>query len=184
MTRFLFHCAALLLLATGCVRHHAGRAPVYHNPYHHPLVSPGAAFGALPPTVQNTIRAEAGGSEIENVFSGMGAGHPVYVIYFRNEKIFPPLYVGPDGSVLNPNLTVALPAPQPLRALNAGVAVRLLKPSDLPPKVAEAIKLNAPNASVDFILQEIRDDQLFYVVAFKDRPTKLHLREDGTLIEH
>jgi len=31
----------------------------------------------------------------------------VYKVYFRNHELFPPLYVAADGSLLNPDLSVA-----------------------------------------------------------------------------
>ncbi|PWU09237.1 MAG: hypothetical protein C5B50_27945 [Verrucomicrobia bacterium] len=108
--------ATTIFFLTGCASHHHARhihrpAPENRTTYHEPLLSSGATFGALPPTVQNTIRAEVGGAEIDRVIKGIGAGHTVYVIFFQQGLIFPPLYVAPDGSVLNPNLTVAVAAP-------------------------------------------------------------------------
>jgi len=35
----------------------------------------------------------------------------VYKIYFRNGDLFPPLYVAADGSLLNPDLSLAAGAP-------------------------------------------------------------------------
>ena len=47
----------------------------------------------------------------------------MYKIYFRDPDVFPPLFVAPDGSVLNPDLTVAIRA----------VPGNRVKKSDVPP---------------------------------------------------
>jgi hypothetical protein len=107
----LFVASALVALTGGCASHHEAAPAVRENPYTLPLVSPGTKFTALPPAVQNTIRAEAGAAEIDRIVTYAGQGKVVYGIYFKNREMNPPLYLAPDGSVLNLDLTVAKPAP-------------------------------------------------------------------------
>ena len=80
----------------------------HQTAYDKPLTSPGAKFGALPPVVQRTVLAEAGPAEVVDAVRDTSSGRVVYKIYFRDKDLFPPLYVAPDGSVLNPDLTVAV----------------------------------------------------------------------------
>src|SRR4051794_8042869 len=106
MKCLVFMMGAALLLITGCASHHtAAHEPKQADyPYTKPLTSPGGKFGMLPPVVQNTVRAEAGGSEVIDAIKGTSSGRVVYKIFFRSS---PTLYVAPDGSVLYPDLTVA-----------------------------------------------------------------------------
>src|SRR6266478_3539705 len=102
----LFQSALISVILAGC----ANQRPVaeYPAPYQRPLNSPGGKFSGLPPAVQNTIRAETGAAEIEDIHKDTSSGQPVYKVYFENRKLFPTLYVAPDGSVLNPDMTVAM----------------------------------------------------------------------------
>src|SRR5438552_10968949 len=115
----LFQAALAVALLPGCVLRQATEpapkpapGPAYHNPYNTPLSTPGARFAGLPVVVQNTVRSEAGTAEIVDVRKESRQGRVFYKILFRDERNYPPLYVGADGSVLNPDLTVAVPAPQ------------------------------------------------------------------------
>src|SRR6478672_8666812 len=95
-----------LVLGAGCAT-----APPPHDAvtqYETPLSSPGAQFAALPAAVQNTIRTEAGAAEIDNIVKDRSSGHLVYRTSFVNEEVYPPLFVASDGSVLNPDLTLAV----------------------------------------------------------------------------
>ena len=98
-------------LVAGCVTHHHEAAEVtYESAYLRPLASPGGKFGALPLAVQNTIRAEAGSAEIRDIATINRLGELSYEIYFRNEDILPPLLIAANGSVLNPDFSVAVSA--------------------------------------------------------------------------
>ena len=72
----------------------------------------GSKFGALPPAVKNTVRAEAGAAQITDIETRYETGGPVYVIYFRNPELFAPMFVAADGSLLKPDLTLAVGAPR------------------------------------------------------------------------
>lgn len=182
--------AALIVLTglvSGCVAYRPPETSAdvdYHDRYQYPLISPGAQFAALPPAVQNSIRAETGGAELDHVFKGSTDNRLVYVIYFRDKDLFPPLYIAPDGTVLNPDLSVALNAPRNSVGTLTGGPVTGLTLSDLPPKVVKAIQQRAPDAEIDFISKQTLGDQTTYVIAFKDhaRPA-LHLGQDGTVLK-
>src|SRR5215831_2710544 len=107
----------IALWAAGC-----GTSPRRHavTEYDTPLNSPGAQFAALPAAVQNTIRTEVGAAEIDDIIKDTSSGHPVYKAFFENDEVYPPLYIAPDGSVLNPDLTVAVGAVRDETAMLTG----------------------------------------------------------------
>ncbi|HVM49476.1 MAG TPA: hypothetical protein VMU04_15715 [Candidatus Acidoferrum sp.] len=145
------------------------------TPYHRPITSLGAKFGALPPAVQSTVLAEAGGADITDAVRDVSSGRVVYKIYFHDPAIFPPLYVAHDGSVLNYDLTVAIPA-------SHGTSV---KPSDVPPAVMKVIEDKAPASGYSAINMEKWGTRTIYVVSFKDEAhfPKIFITADGTLVE-
>jgi hypothetical protein len=168
--------ALLLAGCAGPTYAPAGLPPVQHqNVYDKPLTSPGAKFSALPQVVQRTVLAEAGGAEVVDAVRDTSAGRVVYKVYFRDSEVYPPLFIAPDGSVLNPDLTVAVSATQGVR----------VKRSELPPKVVKAITDKAPGAEIAYINKEGWGDRIVYVVTFKDEAhfPKLLLAEDGTVVE-
>src|SRR5436190_8769268 len=69
------------LLLPGCARHHQLAPSHYPVSYEKPLASPGAKFSALPPPVQNSLRAEVGSAEIADVVKDSTSEGPVYIIY-------------------------------------------------------------------------------------------------------
>src|SRR5437899_2504576 len=168
MTLPLFRAVVLLSLVAGC----AGRqAPVadsaqttgYSTRYNKPLTSLGAKFGALPPVVQNTVRAQAGPAEIADVMKDSRGDRLFYKIYFKQPELYPPLYVTPDGSVLNPDLTIAVPAPQGPIGLGASVSI-----NDLPPIVLKTAQERAPDAEISHASREMWGERMVYVISFKE----------------
>ena len=123
----------ILSLFTGCVGPHDDRTAQTKTPYTRPLLSPGAAFATLPPPVQNAVRAQAGIQEITHIAKDTSSGQVVYKIYFSSSEVFPPLYVAADGSVLHPDLRVAVAAPE-------GASGTGLKLAELPPDVLKAVQ--------------------------------------------
>ena len=182
MIRFrFFHGLLALALLSGC----AGRkspepepASVTgpRTPYNIPLSTPGARFGGLPSVVQNTVRSEAGTAEIIDVRKESTDGRVFYKISFRDPVNFPPLYVGSDGSVLNPDLTVAIPPPQ---AANPEI-----KFTDLPATVRKAIQDRGAADEIAVVRQETWGDHTVYVVTFKDEihHPKLYVLAEGTVL--
>jgi hypothetical protein len=162
-------------LLAGCATKPESRKAELKTPYHRPLTSVGAMFGSLPPAVQSTVLAEAGGGEITDAYRDTSAGRVVYKIFFRDPDLFPPLYVAPDGSVLNYDLTVAV-------AAHRG---SLVKTSDLPPKVVKLIEERATLSGISTISKETWGNRTVYVVTFKDPAhyPNLYVAEDGSLVE-
>lgn len=182
-TRFLVTVALASVLA-GCAEP-GDLLDTHHTPYNVPLYSSGAQFGALPPAVQNTVRAEAGSEEIYDIIKDHSSGETVYKIYFVNPGAYPTLYVARDGSVLNPDLTVAIAAPHDTMGTfgsSLGTAVKL---TDLPPAVLEVIHQQASRSEVASIDKGTWGNRAVYVVTFKDEShyPKLYVEADGTLLK-
>ncbi|MCX6928681.1 MAG: hypothetical protein NT154_36535 [Verrucomicrobia bacterium] len=171
---FLF-AVSLTVLLVGCSSPDKPKAAAHETRYHKPLTSPGAKFGALPPVVQLTVLAEVGPEEVVDAVRDTSSGRVVYRIYFRDSDVFPPLYVAPDGSVLNPDLTVAVSAIEGTR----------VKPVDVPAKVMKAIPERAPVSDVAYVNKESWGGRVVYVVHFKDKAhnPKLLIGEDGAFLD-
>jgi len=165
----------LAALVAGCATTTETSKVVEKTPYHRPLTSLGAKFGALPPPVQSTVLAESGATEITDAVRDVSSGRVVYKIYFHDPDVFPPLFVAPDGSVLNSDLTVA-------SAATSGTSI---KPSDVPPAVKKVIEEHGPVAGASSIHNEKWGDRTVYVVDFKDPAhyPRLFITEDGSLVE-
>jgi hypothetical protein len=166
---------SLALLLAGCATASKTQPAQHQTVYDKPLTSPGAKFGALPSVVQRTVLAEAGPAEVVDAVRDTSTGRVIYKIYFRDSDVYPTLYVAPDGSVLNPDLTVAV---------SAGHGMRV-RPSEVPPRVKKAIPERAPSGEVAYINQETWGGRTVYVVTFKDdaHNPRLLLAEDGTVVD-
>jgi len=166
---------SLAVLLAGCATQDTEQIASHHTRYNKPLTSPGAKFGALPPIVQLTVLAEVGPEEVVDAVRDTSSGRVVYKIYFRDSEIFPPLFVAPDGSVLNPDLTVAVSARQGTR----------VKPADVPAKVKKAVQDRVAAAEVAYVSKEAWGGRVVYVVTFKDEAhnPRLLVGEDGTLLD-
>jgi hypothetical protein len=182
-TRFLVTVAAAALLA-GCAPQ-GEVLDTHRTPYNVPLYSSGAQFGALPPAVQNTVRAEAGSEEIYDIVKDSNSGDTVYRIDFVNPGAYPTLYVARDGSVLNPDLTVAIAAPHDSMGTFGSSMGRAVKLTDLPPAVLEVIHQQASRSEVAEIDKGTWGNRTVYVVTFKDEShyPKLYVEADGTLLK-
>jgi len=176
----------LLVSSAGCAHHHPPAAPKppveaakpkseAKNPYTKPLLSPGAQFAAMPPAVQNTVRAQVGSAEVNDVVKETRDGQSIYKIYFQAYQIYPPLYVAADGSVLRSDFSVAVHAPE---SNHAG-----LKLSDLPPDALKVVHDRASSTEIAAISKETWGDRIVYIVAFKDETEhpKLYITADGTV---
>jgi len=178
----LFAALSLGALLAGCAYHHDRKAD--YGVFRKPLLSPGAQFGALPPAVQNTVIAEAGSEVIWDVVKDNKSGQTVYIITFENRDIYPPLYVARDGSVLNPDLTVAVQAPEQTSALGINIGERI-KLTELPPKVLEVIHEQASRTDISSIDKATWGNRTVFVVTFKEEShyPKLYVEADGTLLK-
>ena len=164
-------------------RYQAERLTEYHEHYHNPLLSPGAQFAVLPPAVQRTVRAEAGAASIDSIVKDTNGGELVYRIYFHSRGVDPPLYVAPDGTLLNPDLSVAIGAAQDTVGVLTGGPVTGITLSDLPPQVVKRIQERAPDAEISYINKEKQGDKVTYEVVFKDRMhPALRIAADGTVL--
>ena len=177
MKTYCLWCVAIAAVLCGCASEESSVT------YHEPLTSPGGVFATLPPTVQNTLRAEAGMAEISSVSKDAMAG--VYVFQFKNSDVYPPLYVASDGSVLTSNLTVAVGASKETIAASTGSQASGLKLDDLPSNVVETIRHKAPTAEIQTINRITSEGEIFYHVDFKDpaRNPKLLIRDDGRVLQ-
>lgn len=169
------------MLLSGCV-HEDPYA--YRTPYDEPLVSPGMKFLSLPGAVQNTIRAQAGVAEIDDINRHEAYQTPYYKVSFIRWRMYPPLYVAADGSVLNPDLTVAKYAPEENYAALAGHGGGLTI-GDLPSQVVNTIQARAKSQEISHIEQTTVNDRRIYEVYFKgeDKSVPLRIDQDGKIVE-
>lgn len=154
------------------------------TPHQNPLFSPGAQFAALPPAVQNTVRAQTGAAEIENIEELTTAAGKVYFVSFVRKRILPPLYVAPDGSVMNPDLSVAVGAAEGPAGVSTG-SVTNLRVTDLPARVLQTIQERSPGAEVDTINKEVWGERAIYIITFRnpDAHPKMYVLGDGTVLQ-
>jgi hypothetical protein len=171
------------LIAVACALCGCVSEPV--DTYNHPLISPGGEFSKLPPAVQNSVRAEAGMAEIQNISTGEHAGAKVYEVTFKNPEIFPPLYLASDGSVLTPDMQVAVGATQDTIEASTGSGISTIKLDDLPPGVVQTIRHSRPTAEVTTIARLTSGPDVFYEVSFSNPATnpQLLIRDDGRVVK-
>jgi hypothetical protein len=175
--------ALLAGVLMGCARHKYAHEL---TPYQFPLNSPGGKFTGLPPAVQNSIRAQVGEEEIEDIRKlNYISGDVVYEVDFVNDVLYPPLFVAADGAVLNPDMTVAVGTADDTIGVSKGAARAGLKPGDLPKQVMQKIQEKAPTNEIAFATKEVRGDREVYIIDFKD-PIKnppLEISDDGTILQ-
>jgi hypothetical protein len=174
--------ALALCGAAGCAQH--GGAAARDYPYNKPLSSLGAKFSTMPLAAQNTVLAEAGTAEIADVVKKSTAEGVYFKVYFKESRNFPTLYVAPDGAVLHPDLTIAVPAPPATTDVFTGGPVIGVRMADLPANVAKVVQSTAPNAEISSIRKEIWGNHVVYVIVFKDAATypDLHVIGDGAML--
>ena len=143
--------AVALALVAGCAKHATyvqDSAPVAgeKTPYTAPLATAGAKFGALPAAVQNTVRCQVGTTQIYDIRKESHDSRTYYKVSFVDSNSYPALLAAQDGSVLNPDLTVAVQAPQPLNPE--------IKLADLPQEVRKVLQDRPLTAEIVNINQE------------------------------
>jgi len=175
-----FLASIALVLACGCASHKGSKASqeALKSPYNIPLSTPGARFGSLPAVVQATVLSEAGTAAIYDLFRDISGDPPrvVYKIFFVDAVNYPPLWIGGDGSVLNRDLTIAVPGPR-----DAKVSIPM---SELPTTVLKVLQEHPPGAEILNIAREYWGDHQIYIISFKDdlRYGKLYVAADGNVI--
>ena len=178
--RLLFYAFMTAWIISGCASHR-DRIAEYHAAYGFPLASPGALFGSLPPPVQRSVRAEAGSAEIQNIDKFQRPEGPVFRIEFRNKDLYPALYIAADGSLLNPDLTIARGAPADTTVVITGAGMKV---NELPPAVWKTIAAREPGAEIVSMSKDTWGDRVIYIVSFKDpaHHPRLHVTADGTVL--
>ena len=175
--------ALILGLLCGCATKRSSESSEYTQIYNEPLSSSGTQFASLPPTVQNTVRAETGSAELDKIDKRNYSGRIIYRIEFENRDFYPPMYVASDGSLLDEDLRTLIAAVPDRTSIVTGGAVTKLSLSDLPAAAVKSIQREAPDAQVDWIDKEVHGDQTTYAVGFKDRlHAVLHVASDGTVL--
>ena len=155
-------------------------APQYNTMYGKPLTSLGAKYSQLTPAAQTTVLAEAGSAQIADVVKEQHQGHVYFIVSFRDAKLYPPMYVADDGSVLRPDLSVLLAPPKDF----AGGANGLVSTNELSSEVLQALHEHAGGGKVSAIHREVWGDHTVYVVTFTDEAhhPALHLAVDGSVL--
>lgn len=169
---------ALGALLAGC----ASEPPVMT--YDLPLNSPGGKFSTLPPAVQNSVRAQVGTAEIDHISRETSGDSRIYVFYFQNTAVFPPLYVASDGSVLTPDLQVAVGATRDTIEASTAHVSSGIKFDTLPVDVVNTIRTQAPTGEVDSVQRINAGSDTFYDVFFKDpaHHPRLLISEEGRVV--
>jgi hypothetical protein len=170
-------------LMVGCASHRD--SVTYVSAYLRPLASPGGKFGALPPAVQNTVRAETGSAEIEDVVTIHRADQTSYEIYFRDDGILPPLLVSSIGSVLNPDFSVAVSAPSEASKSATPPSITRVQRIELASPVVRTIDERAAGAAIQSIDRATWGDRAIYIITFADEREhpKLYITGDGVVLK-
>ena len=183
MNRVVFFIGLGWLCAAGCAEPKSSVMVDQRERYDKPLLSPGAQFAAVPPAVQNTIRAETGSADIDKIIKTTNYGRVVYTVTFENHGGYPPLNIAPDGSMLDRDFLLVMGAPQEKANVVTGGPVAGVTLNDLPKEVVKEIQRQAPNAEIDIITKEVHGDKTTYLITFKDRMHEpLRLGSDGTVL--
>jgi hypothetical protein len=172
------------ILLFGCAPHIESGFAGGNTPYDYALTSPGSRFAALPPTVKNTVRAEAGAAEITDVETYYAPEGPVYTIHFRNAELFPPMLIAADGSLLHPDLSVAVGAPRDTFSVASSGPVTGVKLSELPPPVLNIINSHAAESQIAYINKETWGNRNVFIVSFIDpqHHPRLYVTADGKVL--
>jgi hypothetical protein len=171
-------CAAGPILWSGCASDERVEA------YHEPLTSVGARFGALPVAVQNTVRAQTGTAEINDIDKELRSIGTVYKVTYVNDELYPPLFIANDGSVINPDMSVAVGAAHDETTVQKGGAAGGLHFNDLPAPVMRTVEATGPKSDVQSIDKETWGSRIVYIISFHDetRHPRLYVESDGTVL--
>jgi hypothetical protein len=181
--RLVWMMAAAAALSACAYRPAVGERPALtHDTYNFPLTSPGAQFATLTPPVQKAIRAQVGGAEIRAITKDPVSG--LVNVYMVNEALFPTLHVAPDGSILAPDLTVAVGAPRDESATLVGGSAAGLKPGELPGPVRDTLQQKAPGAPIASISKETWGNQSVYIIVFAPNSgqPRMYIAGDGAVL--
>lgn len=173
---------SLALLWAGCRQPGARAASGFEYPYTNSVKSVGAAFAALPLPAKHTIRAHVGATEISGISELNVSGEKVYEVTFATSGLFPPLYVAEDGSLLNPDFTVAVGAAESPGGTETGGSSKIAL-ADLPEPVRKQLVTSSPKAVVSSIEKELWGNREVYLITLDDAAkTRLYIESDGTVL--
>lgn len=174
--------SALTLTLFGCARDQRFSSADYRHQYSKPLLSPGTQFASLPPAVQNTIRAEAGAANIQDIEKDTSLGRVIYQVRFQNRRLLQPLWIAADGSLLDVDRAVAIGAPKDETLALTGRAISGTTINDLPPAAVKAIQKYAPDTQVDSVIRQVSGNQVVYIVTFKNQThPPVQVAADGSI---
>lgn len=117
----------------------------------------------IPPAVRNTIRAQGGATQVQNIRLATVDGKPVYEVATQSDGKAKTLQISPDGRIVN----------------GQGLAVAI---TDLPAKVQTTVKDEVGGAIITGIQKESRNGQSVYNIRYNAKngaDTHLILGEDG-----
>ncbi|MGN6387402.1 MAG: hypothetical protein ACTHMT_14305 [Verrucomicrobiota bacterium] len=137
-------------------------------------------FNSLPQPVQKTLRAEAGGLNIENVKKMTKQGQTCYQATFDKGAMKGKVTVGEDGSLMQSQLAEDLALVAAIPAINqSGEQL-----NSLPEPVQQTIKQAAGSNEVGNISKDSQSGKTVYHAAFNDAGvhTDLFVNEQGKLI--
>lgn len=137
-------------------------------------------FNSLPQPVQKTLRAEAGGLNIENVKKMTKQGQTCYQATFDKDAMKGKVTVGEDGSLMQSQLAEDLALVAAIPAITqSGEQL-----SSLPDPVQQTIKQAAGSNEVGNISKDSQSGKTVYHAAFNDAGvhTDLFVNEQGKLI--
>lgn len=170
----------LALLWAGCRQPGAGASSATR--YTNPVTSVGAAFAALPLPAKHAVRAQAGATEITGITELRVSGQRVYQVTFATSGLLPPLYVAEDGSLLNPDFTVAVGAAESPGGTETG-GITNIALADLPEPVRKQLLASSPTVVVSSIEKELWGNREVYLITLDDTAkTRLYIESDGTVL--
>lgn len=154
------------------------RAPASPRPESRKLT-----MNQLPIDVQNTIRAHAGRSQIEDIDMRTDGGENVYQAAYKRNGVHTELLVAQDGTVLSVQRPpVGAPVARPETGRGRAIDPQL---ASLPAAVQNAVRKRVGNNRLDKIDKETIRGQTYYEVEFNrnGRKEEFHVRDDGVILE-
>jgi len=138
-------------------------------------------FNALPPAVQQTIRAEASNAEIAAISSRNRNGANTWKVRFKDPEKNPQIEVASDGRLINTD--AARPASTGGALTPTGATATKL--TALPEAAQKTILSKAPDAPIAGITRRAKDGKTIYEIEFTQPGTNstLQVAQDGTLVQ-
>jgi hypothetical protein len=135
--------------------------------------------------VQRTVRAQAGAAQITDITRSTNSEPPFYTVWFARRETLPPLYIARDGSILNPDLSLARGAPSDeFETLTGAAASAENLQTFLPPTVFAALSTRAQPSEITSVSRQPWGERSVYIFSFRDPKTHptLYITSEGTLL--